>query len=44
MEKFYRIKNFPEFFRLYSDLVVSVNSDDIFQNLQDIDSQIQFVF
>jgi hypothetical protein len=36
MEKFYRIKNFPEFFRLYNELFVSVNSDPLFQNLQHI--------
>ena len=36
MERFYRIKDFQEFYRLYSELFLAVNSDPIFQNLPHI--------
>jgi hypothetical protein len=36
MEKFYRIGNFPEFFRIYNELYSAVSSDALFQRLPNI--------
>lgn len=38
MEKFYRIKNFSEFFRIYNELYLAVESDPVFQNIPNIGS------
>lgn len=36
MEKFYRIGNFPKFFRIYNELYSAVSSDSLFQRLPNI--------
>jgi len=36
MEKFYRIKNFPEFFRIYNELYLEVDSDPLLRNILNI--------